>query len=159
MSPSGINSSKTIFHDEIHLWLTEDKNTNAVIAAVHGIDKGIEIMQKQIELPLYSGRTYLIGTTDALIDYNLGGKTYALIVEIKPQLYSASGIIGQVKSYRDVIEPSYTFKGKQVAEIQMCILTYDTNSQKYDILYESEGIHIYRVPKPEPPKNPLTSKT
>lgn len=59
--------------------------------------------------------------------------TCRIIVEFKPKLESISGIIGQIKVYRDCIGASH-----------LVIVTYDQNT-KYDKILESEGIKIIRI--------------
>ena len=154
-SPSMINSSKTYQHDDIHLWLADEINMNAVLGACHNMQyklgPKIEVLQVTREFPVYSSGRYLVGVCDTLVDYRIENKKYALIIEMKPTLSSASGIIGQLKPYLDHISDLYWDKRnkKYLAEIKMCILTFDDTdrSRKYDIIYEKEGITIYRIPK------------
>jgi hypothetical protein len=57
-----------------------------------------------------------------------------IIVEFKPVIDSVSGVIGQLKVYKDCL-----------GEISdMCIATYDKNT-KYDSLLQSENIKIIRI--------------
>jgi len=147
-SPSMINSSKTFQHDDIHLWLTEENNMRMVIEAVTGTFHEPNILQVSREFPVYSSGRYLVGVCDTLVDYEIEGKKHALIIEMKPMLSSASGIIGQLKPYLEHISELYWDKRnkKYLAEIRLCILTFDTNT-KYDLIYEKEGITLYRIPR------------
>lgn len=58
---------------------------------------------------------------------------YRILVDFKPILTSISGIIGQLKVYRDCIGPS-----------DLMIITYDKN-EKYDPILKDENIYIMRI--------------
>lgn len=60
---------------------------------------------------------------------------YRILVDFKPVLTSISGVIGQLKVYRDCIGRS-----------DLMIITYDEN-HKYDPILKDEGIHIMRIPE------------
>jgi len=151
-----INSSKTFQHDDIHLWLADDIHMIDMIQHVSCPDheeaynwgKKIEIDQTTIEFPVYSSGRYLVGVCDCLVDYHIGKNKYALIIEMKPTLSSASGIIGQLKPYLDHISELYWDKRnkKYLSQMKLCVLTFDTNT-KYDKIYEKAGIDLYRIPK------------
>ena len=61
------------------------------------------------------------------------GAVYKLLIDFKPKLNSISGIIGQLKVYKDCMGPS-----------DLMIITYDKN-EKYDPILKDENIHIMRI--------------
>lgn len=64
-----------------------------------------------------------------------------LIIEFKPKLNSISGVIGQIKTYKD----SFRKHGKyQSCKLYPVIITYDQN-KKYDSILENQGIYIIRI--------------
>lgn len=144
MNASSFNNSKTFQHDDIHLWLLDDKNLQGLIATLEGIDvneQGIGTIKVSREIPFYSGSNYLSGICDCIVDYELYNKDQRLLIEIKPTLGSISGIIGQVKVYRDNLLRN--FEGRY----RIVIVTYDQNNAKYDKLLKAEGIDVYRISK------------
>ena len=150
-SPSAINGSKHLGHDEIHLWLSDPENMMLVIESVHNIKReeiATNILETTIEFPVYSSGRYLVGVCDCLVDYQLANNKYALIIEIKPTLGSVSGIIGQTRVYVDCISDVYYNKRRKqsIAELRTLILTYDKVT-KFDCLFKKAGFHIYRIPK------------
>jgi len=113
--------------------------------------KNIEIDQISREFPVYSAGRYLLGVCDCLVDYHIGKNKYALIIELKPTLSSASGIIGQLKPYKDAIAELYWDRRnkKYLSEIKLAVVTFDNTEMmyKYDVIYEKEYITLYRVSK------------
>jgi hypothetical protein len=75
------------------------------------------------------------GSTHTRVGYS------GLIIEFKPKLTSISGVIGQIKTYRD----SFKNRGKyQSCKLYPVIITYDQNT-KYDSILENQGIYIIRI--------------
>lgn len=70
------------------------------------------------------------------INPNIGDQ-YRILIDFKPTLNSISGIIGQLKVYRDCIGPS-----------DLMIITYDKNT-KYDPILKEENIYILRIEEPD----------
>ena len=139
VNASFASNNKTFQHDDIHLWLSDTTNLFNIMRSIHnanGVDN-FKINKIEREVPFYSGSNYLQGICDGVVDYEWYNKDYRLIIEIKPTLGSISGIIGQVKVYRNHFEYS---KPKVV------IVTYDQNN-KYDKLLKQEGIDVYRIAK------------
>jgi hypothetical protein len=156
VSPSFLNGSKTIRHDDMHLWLCEPENQIlAVKTATPKITQGkdIKIICKEQEAPIYSKSysKYLQGVCDAIITYetrhpvalklhddddDFYWKRRKVIIDFKPVLGSVSGIIGQMKVYRDSLAGGH--------DTSLLIITYD-KVNKYDRLFDEEGIAVLRI--------------
>jgi hypothetical protein len=61
---------------------------------------------------------------------------FKLLIEIKPKLNNVSSTMGRIKAYR---EPN----------LKTIILTTDDQPTKFDSLFKSEGIDVFRIPKSE----------
>lgn len=82
-------------------------------------------------------------------DHNPRTNIIGIMLELKPKLNSISGIMGQLKIYRDSLKLKYTSHSGFNAffyDYNLMILTYDLNT-KYDKILESEDIAIVRIDK------------
>src|SRR4030095_2995869 len=148
VSPSFLNGSKTPRHDEMHLWLCEPENQILAISTANPAASDIEIITKEQEVPVYSSSysKYLQGVCDARIKYYATETEQKLrwlrqlIIDFKPSLGSISGVIAQMKVYRDAFA---TFNDNP----HLLVITYD-KINRYDRLLREERISILRI---EPP--------
>ncbi|TVL96976.1 MAG: hypothetical protein CV087_22985 [Candidatus Brocadia sp. WS118] len=69
-----------------------------------------------------------------------------VLIELKPKLNSVSGVIGQIKTYRDLFERTYV--KKEYGLLCCAVITYDTNT-KYDQILKAENIHLIRIERNE----------
>lgn len=174
-SPSGLRDLQqhsSPVHDAMHLWLNDSHNQIEIISKTldrHDLDWH-QIKSKHSEVPIYGYNRFLLGIIDCVItadipihwisesvysfrfdihlppniqEYN--GEVRALfLVEIKPKLDSISSTIGQIKAYRDAYG-----RPEGVRMLKTVLLTTDDQTSKFDNLFKSEDINVYRIPKSE----------
>ncbi len=90
--------------------------------------------EKWISSSIESG--YIVGKDDWHNRDNQYNQ-YRILTDFKPKLTSISGIMGQLKVYKNCIGPS-----------DLMIITYDKN-EKYDAILKDENIHIMRIEEQE----------
>lgn len=154
VTPSFLNGSKTPKHDDMHLWLCEPANQILAIKTANpkaNNGKDIKIIGKEQEAPIYSQSysKYLQGVCDAIITYETRHPAlikfseddddffynrHKVIIDFKPVLGSVSGIIAQMKVYRDSIK----------GDTNLLVITYD-KTNKYDRLFQEENIGVLRI--------------
>jgi hypothetical protein len=72
---------------------------------------------------------------------------FKLLIEIKPKLNNVSSTMGRIKAYREsLFRPMHDYDPNNLKTI---ILTTDDQPTKFDSLFKSEGIDVFRIPKPE----------
>lgn len=79
----------------------------------------------------------ILGSDETVRRINHYHKSYGVIIDLKPILNSISGLIGQLKSYREIIgKPDYS----------LMVITNDYTNKDYDEMLKEEGILILRTP-------------
>lgn len=75
-------------------------------------------------------------------------KSGHVLIDLKPKLNSVSGIIGQIKTYRDIFKRQHPSTGTGM--LCCAVITYDTNT-KYDSILTAENIHLIRIERNSEP--------
>ncbi len=166
MRPSGkfegLNN-RTADHDAIQLWMSDEDNLREAtieFTSEFEIHRNAKITI-EIEKPIQGYNNYLVGIVDGIIDINdrchcfeIGPNGYSngeflpnaiyrrIIYEIKPQLYSISQTIGQLKSCAEWLKYYGWYGGCKDSEMRkpsLLLLTLDP-SGKFDKMLNAQGI-------------------
>ena len=139
-------------HNQIHLWMSNDRNKYRVINRVLlnlGLAGELKILDYEAERPVRRSPTdFIRGYIDGLITISLKDdqdkKHYFLLLgEYKPQIENAESVLRQVQYYQDLLVREPLIKEMDIAVLRV-LLTLDPNDA-WDKEFRAKEIHVFRA--------------